>query len=92
MLVKKKPSIKTLDRNDSTIILRSFYKYKNLCPCSICILRDHDHLVRYGEDGCGFKHMYKSTWTGTAYDNICRAFDTDRFYYIMRNIVKKDAD
>ena len=84
MLVKKKPVIKILDRNGETWIFKPFYKDENLCPCSLCILKDPNHLIMYGEDGCALKYMYKTIWTGSAYSNICRKFDTSRFYYIMR--------
>lgn len=85
MLVKKKPSIKTLERNNEIFILRPFYKDRNLNPCSICILKDPNHLTKYGKDGCALKYMYKSTWTGSAYYNICRKLDTNKFYYIIRS-------
>lgn len=52
-------------------------KIKNLDPCSLCILGDQDYINKHG--ACTMKNVY-----GTAYDTICRQFDTPMFYYIVR--------
>lgn len=84
MIRKRRSPERVLKGDNGDWIFRPFYKDRYSDPCSICILRDPDHLIKYGENGCGLKHMYKTTWTGSAYDNICRRFDTPMFYYIAR--------
>ena len=80
MIVKRKPQERILRRDKEDWIFRPFYKDKNLDPCSLCILGDHDYINKHG--ACTMKYIHNIY--GTAYDTICRQFDTPMFYYIAR--------
>ena len=88
MLVKKKPAIKILESiGDSEIwIFRPFYKNENLNPCSLCILRKPDYLIRYKLDCCPIRFIHTSY--GRLYNYLCRQFDTSMFYYVVRERIK----
>ena len=84
MLVKKKPAIKILYRDSGeTWIYRPFYKSENLNPCSLCIFREPDYLIRYKLDCCPIRFLHTSC--GRLYNYLCRQFDTSMFYYIVRS-------